>query len=152
MSAKRKLMKTSAVVGGGLLATGLIAGVAIAYLSSSGADLTVNTATFWIIVAIAVAAMVAALWFGFLWMRSIDEAAREAHKWAWYWGGSSGMAVGGVLVMLAALPQAAQVSIPTWFIERADPAAYAATGAFGMLTLMIIGYAIAWGWWWLARR
>jgi hypothetical protein len=152
MSAKRKLLKTSVVVGGGLLATGLIAGVAIGYLSSSGADMVVNTAAFWIVVAIAVAAMVAALWFSFLWMRSIDEAAREAHKWAWYWGGSSGMAAGGVLIMLAALPQAAQVSIPNWFIERADPAAYAATGAFGMLSLMIIGYLIAWGCWWLARR
>ena len=27
------------------------------------------------------------------WIRA-DEAVREAHKWAWYWGGSIGMCVG----------------------------------------------------------
>ena len=39
-----------------------------------------------------------------------DEAAREAHKAAWYWGGSGGMAVGGVLICLATLPQAGVIS------------------------------------------
>ena len=33
--------------------------------------------------------------------RDASEAAQEAHKWAWFWGGSSGMAVGGVFVILA---------------------------------------------------
>ncbi|MNF16570.1 hypothetical protein D3C80_2196450 [compost metagenome] len=62
------------------------------------------------------------------------------------------MAVGGVLVIMASLPQAAAINIPAWYSERTDPAAYAATGAFAMLTLMLIGYTIAWAWWWLGRR
>ncbi|MNE97170.1 hypothetical protein D3C80_1954760 [compost metagenome] len=85
-------------------------------------------------------------------MSSIDEAAQEAHKWAWFWGGSSGMAVGGVLVIMASLPQSAMIQIPAWYSDRTDPAAYAATGAFAMLTLMLIGYTVAWAWWWLGRR
>src|SRR5690606_29433021 len=34
------------------------------------------------------------------WWRRADEAVREAHKWAWYWGGSVGMCVGLGAVML----------------------------------------------------
>lgn len=60
--------------------------------------------------------------------------------------------VGGVLVIMASLPQAAAINIPAWYSERTDPAAYAATGAFAMLTLMLIGYGVAWAWWWLGRR
>jgi hypothetical protein len=31
-------------------------------------------------------AMAAALWVCTRWWRSLDEAAQEAHKWAWWWG------------------------------------------------------------------
>ena len=86
------------------------------------------------------------------WWQAADEAVREAHKWAWYWGGSSGMAVGGALVIMASLPQAAAINIPAWYSDRTDPAAYAATGAFAMLALMLVGYGVAWAWWWLGRR
>ena len=79
-----------------------------------------------------------------------DEAAREAHKSAWYWGGTAGMAVGGVAMVLSRLPQAASIRIPT--LGDPTPAGYAATGAMMMLCLMLLGYTLAWAWWWLARR
>ena len=81
-----------------------------------------------------------------------DEAAREAHKASWFYGGTGGLAVGGVFIILASTPPAARLTLPAWFDGRTDPAAYAATGAVGLMTLMLIGYGVVWGWWWLARR
>lgn len=89
--------------------------------------------------------------YGFLWMRSIDEAAQEAHKWSWYWGGSVGMAVGMVGLIVAMMPAVANWQPPSLF-ERTDPVAYMASGAFAMLGLMTLGYAVAWLWWWWSRR
>ena len=85
-------------------------------------------------------------------MARIDEAAREAHKASWFYGGSGGLAVGGVFIILASTPPAARLTLPAWFDGRTDPAAYAATGAVGLMALMLIGYGVVWGWWWLARR
>lgn len=135
-----------------LMVCAFIGGGVVGYLSVSNPELDTGSAAMWVIGAIAVALMVGSLAVGAVWMRSIDEAAREAHKAAWYWGGSGGMAVGGVLAIMAALPAAARWNLPSILSDRTDPAAYAATGAFGLMTLMIIGYGIVWAWWWLARR
>lgn len=142
------------VVGGLVLLTigSVIGGGVIGYLSATNAGIGAGGASLWIIGAIAVALMVGALAVGVVWMRSIDEAAREAHKAAWYWGGTGGMAVGGVLAIMAALPGATHWTIPAFYVDRMDPAAYAASGAFGLMLLMVIGYAIVWAWWWLVRR
>lgn len=135
-----------------LMLCAFVGGGVVTYLSVSNPELDAGSAAIWIIGAIAVVLMIGALAVGVVWMRSIDEAAREAHKAAWYWGGSGGMAVGGVLAIMSALPAAARWKIPSILIDRTDPAAYAASGAFGLMVLMIIGYTIVWAWWWLARR
>jgi hypothetical protein len=142
------------VVGGLVLLTvcSVIGGGVIGYLSASNPEIAGGSAALWVIGAIAMALMIGSLAVGVVWMRSIDEAAREAHKAAWYWGGSGGMAVGGVFAILATLPAAENWRIPSVFSGRTDAAAYVATGAFGLMTLMIIGYTIVWVWWWLARR
>lgn len=135
----------------GLLAVLFVAGVAVGYFAAHG-SVDAGQALVWVAVAAAVLIMAGSLWVGAAWMRSIDEAAREAHKSAWYWGGTGGMAVGGVAVILATLPQAADLAFPSWLPDRIDPAAYAATGAMAMLFTMLVGYTIVWAWWWLARR
>lgn len=104
-----------------------------------------------IIGTMAVLIMSLSLWLGAAWMQRIDEAAREAHKAAWFWGGSGGMAVGGIFLILASSPSAERLALPSWFAGRTDPAAYAATGAVAILALMLIGYGLVWGWWWLKR-
>lgn len=135
----------------GLIIVVLLAGIVVGYLSAEG-SVDLDRAMLWIMGVFATLMMIGGLAAGAAWMRSIDEAAREAHKSAWYWGGSGGMALGGVLVCLAVLPQAESLRIPSWLEGRTDPAAYAATGAFGMMLLMLIGYGVAWAWWWLRRR
>ncbi len=96
--------------------------------------------------------MVAAFWFGARWMKSIDEAAQEAHKWSWYWGGSVGLAAGMVLIFVGSLPMGASLQVVSWFDGRTDPAAYMATGAVAIVGLMMIGYLLAWALWWFQRR
>lgn len=90
--------------------------------------------------------------YGALWMKSIDEAAQEAHKWAWYWGGSAGLGVGMVGLIVGMTQASATLTIPSAFTGRTDPAAYATTGALALMALMMIGYTIAWGVWWLRHR
>jgi len=99
-----------------------------------------------------VAIMGGALWTAVAWMRSIDEAAREAHKSAWFWGGLAGMSLGGVAIILSLLPQASSWRLPFTFFGRDDPAIHAAIGAYAMLLLMALGYSVAWVWWWWKRR
>lgn len=82
------------------------------------------------------------------WWRGIDEAAREAHKWAWWWGGSGGMAFGAILLITltardGVLPAASQE------LSAAD---LVVGGMMTILLFQLVGYAIAWAAWWLKRR
>ena len=152
MAGKRKHIIQSVMAFGLIVLAAFVMGGVLGYLEAKGQDINTSSAALWAVGVFAALTMLISLWVGLKWMSSIDEAAQEAHKWAWFWGGSGGMAVGGVLVIMASLPQAAVINIPAWYSDRTDPAAYAATGAFAMLTLMIIGYGVAWAWWWLGRR
>jgi hypothetical protein len=77
--------------------------------------------------------------------REIDEAAREAQKWAWYWGGSLGMGLG-----LSATASHA-IEISQWFPDatRHQLMTY---GAGVVLAGQIIGFHVAWAYWWWSRR
>lgn len=156
MSSQQKrlfLMLAGGLVG--MLALGFLAGAVAGYLDASdgtATSATTSTRAFWILGVFAAVAMVGATLFNIKWMRSIDEAAQEAHKSAWFWGGTAGMSVGMVFLVLASLSQAETMRLPSMFSERTDPAAYMATGAFGILFLMLIGYGLAWLWWWWSRR
>ncbi len=79
--------------------------------------------------------------------RGLDEAAQEAHKWAWFWGGSLGMAPA---VLITAVP-----SVSLGLAERLgyrSPGDLVQFGAGAVLAFMIAGYFIAWGLWWFRRR
>lgn len=141
-----------------LIGVGALGGVSaavgwtIGYQEGRGSPVDVDHAMFWAMGAVATIAMVGAMVTTLAWMRSIDEAAREAHKSAWFWGGCGGLAVGGVFFILASIPPAAAVEITAWFPGRTDPVAYAATGAAALALLMGAGYSLAWTWWWWKRR
>lgn len=67
--------------------------------------------------------------------RSIDDAAREAKKTAWYWGGGFGALVG----LFAAMALGGARS-PM------------ALGALLMAGVQVAAYKVVWAGWWLARR
>ncbi len=81
------------------------------------------------------------------WWRRADEAVREAHKWAWYWGGSVGMCVGLGAVMLANI-YGRDAPIP----DGMSMADVLSVGAMITLAPMLIGYLVAWIAWWFAMR
>lgn len=100
--------------------------------------------------AIGAAALAALLACTVWWWARLDEAAREAHKWAWWWGGSAGMALGGAL-LIGAVSLIRDGGTPDVLLGRSpDDLLYA--GAMGMILCQVLGYGIAWAFWWLRRR
>jgi len=130
----------------------LVAFVAGYLQGYSGREPDFASAVPWILAPMIIGMMVALLVVTLVWMRTIDEAAREAHQVAWFWGGLTGLAMGGVAVILATLPQAAAFEPQAFFAVRDDPAAYMALGAGLLALIMAVGHLVAWAWWWLSRR
>ena len=89
-------------------------------------------------------AFAACIW----WWRGIDEAAREAHKWAWWWGGSGGMAVGAVVLLTLTFADDAASSTEVG-LGAPD---LVAGGMWAILLFQLAGYSVAWAIWWLKHR
>ena len=88
--------------------------------------------------------MAAGLWVCAHWWRALDEAAQEAHKWAWWWGSTVGLAIGSVA--LFTLAYAAPDAL------TAAPKDLLLGGAAILGAGQIAGYGVAWAFWWLQRR
>jgi len=89
------------------------------------------------------------LLFAVLAWRRMDEAAREAHKNAWFWGGSFGLLL-ALLALIATFRMDPHPALlvrfsgqPVWLML--DGAVFAGGSA-------CIGYALVWTIWWLRRR
>ena len=128
----------------GTLVIGLLGGFGSAVLSDmpgqAGLILTV---------AVLVLVMGLGLWLGIWWWSRVDEAAREAHKWAWFWGGSCGMLVGFICLLTVSL-RGADMPLPASL--GATPHDLLVSGMMAILAFQIVGYGVAWAWWWLSRR
>ena len=128
----------------GALVLGLVGGVGSVFLfdlpGMTGLVLTV---------AVLSLVMAATLWLGIWWWRRVDEAVREAHKWAWFWGGSCGMIVGAIGLLTLSI-RGTDIALPASLGEA--PSELLVAGMMAILIFQVTGYAIAWGWWWWARR
>lgn len=138
--ASRETVAQSILVGAGLL--GLVLGAGSAALETF--DVSVPRP---LLVVLAFVLMVVASWSSLIYWRNLDEAAREAHKFAWFWGASAGMIVAiPVMALLSAgWLEAVSGPLPTnsWMMA----------GMMTMLGLQVVGYGVAWaGWWWMRRR
>lgn len=96
-----------------------------------------------------IVSMVLITWAAFYCWSLMDEAQKEAHKWAWYWGGSTGLLVGFIAIVAALKidPHLAEAIRPNGssraFVELGFAAAAAST---------MVGYGVAWAAWWMTRR
>lgn len=127
-----------------MLVAGLIAGgLAVAVGASNPLRLTLTVVGLSATMAFAIAACA---W----WWHGLDEAAREAHKWAWWWGSTFSLAVGGVV--LITLTMAMDPAQTTRTLSDTTAMDLVAGGAMGALLLQCMGYFIAWAVWWLRRR
>jgi hypothetical protein len=82
------------------------------------------------------------------WWRGIDEAAREAHKWAWWWGGCTGMAVGAAALMTLSFRDDGS-TVDSLGVGAVD---LITGGMFAILLFQLAGYGVAWAVWWLRHR
>ena len=97
------------------------------------------------LIAAAVAvAMAAGLWASLRWWKGLDEAAQEAHKWAWWWGATVGLCFAGVilLTLLYGAGDLGQVELKDGIM----------LGAVIVTGCQMAGYGVAWAVWWLKRR
>lgn len=85
-------------------------------------------------------------WTMAVYWRNVDEAAREAHKFAWFWGGS-----GGLMLILPIAPLISTALLESWFGPH-TAYEWALGGVIAVLTLEIACYSLAWIGWWLVRR
>ena len=133
--------KAFAAIMGLSLLVGAVAGIGTGFAG----ELT-GPAGFAVTLGITSVAMLAALLLCRWWWERIDEAAREAHKWAWWWGGCTGMAVGGAL-LLTITSREGELDLAGMAADQA-----LASGMLLMLTCQVVGYGIAWIVWWAKRR
>jgi hypothetical protein len=93
------------------------------------------------------AAMAVAMFACRWWWNGLDEAAREAHKWAWWWGSTYGLAFGGVALLTVFTAAENTKAFAGW--QTLD---VLLSGAGLLVGVQCAGYAIAWGIWWWQRR
>jgi hypothetical protein len=133
-----------ALVFGLMVVAGMVAGgLAVAVGASNPLRLTLTVIGLSAIMAFTIAACA---W----WWKALDEAAREAHKWAWWWGSTISLAIGGVL--LITLTMAVNPAQIDQTLRDTTAMNLVAGGAMGALLLQCAGYFIAWAVWWLRRR
>jgi len=82
--------------------------------------------------------------YSLVWWRRLDEAAREAHKWAWFWGANTGAVGALTLLMLGDRGVGA--------VEKIGFDNTLADGMALVLLFEILAYGVGWGFWWLRRR
>lgn len=104
----------------------------------------------WIVsVGITLALFAALLFLAFVSWRRLDEAAREAHKAAWWWGGLTGMSVAASILMGL---QVAGDRAPLDLVLFPGVEGAFASGFLFVVIAQTVGYGLFWAGWWLTRR
>lgn len=133
-----------------LLVSGLL-GFATGYLES-----TKDPAPLWAIVGLLVGVAVSIGILGVLiqqtltYWRTIDELARRAHTDSWFWGGSIGMGVGAMALVL--VPSLGKFTPLYDFVARQNPLDTLVFGGVSVGLAALVGYSIWWVGYWLAQR
>jgi ABC-type cobalt transport system substrate-binding protein len=80
--------------------------------------------------------------------RAIDELAREAHKRAWFWGGSLGMGAGLIALLIGSEFE----PLASTTFAGASALEHMLFGGVFIYGIGLIGYLLAWAFvWWRAR-
>ena len=97
-------------------------------------------------IGLALAVAIPAVWFTLAYWRSLDEAAREAQKWAWFWGGSGGLALGFLAVSFQ------WRALASLLPADPSPERLMVAGAVTVALAQLVGFFLAWALWWWRRR
>ncbi len=92
------------------------------------------------------------VWAAATYWRGLDELAREAHKSAWMWGGSTGLILSVVPMIVLTGEGAERISL----LRRTQADRAFVEGALGGFFIAVLttslGYLIAWVIYWLRKR
>jgi len=91
----------------------------------------------------------------YAWIR-LDETGKEAHKFAWFWGGAFAL-LAALLVALGVLTTpffADPVSafITSYMMGRGEGQTGFAVGVLAAAIIQVVGYGLVWTGWWLSAR
>jgi hypothetical protein len=104
-----------------------------------------EASTAWMLTAAYAAAMAWALWFTWRYWRRLDEAAREAQKFAWFFG--------SILALILTAPVMLFFRLGVLPLPHAAPSGVDfALGWVFLALCQLVGFLIAWAGWWWARR
>lgn len=94
-------------------------------------------------------------WLIYGWTR-LDEASREAYKFAWFWGGATGLVLLQFVGFAGLLVPSFGKMIAAYVESEAKPEALVETsfimGVFAACFIQVIGFTLVWAVWWLSRR
>lgn len=100
------------------------------------------------------------IWAGamtFLHWSRLDEAARAAHRWAWYWGGTIGLTAAliiGMVSLKAPVVTSIISQMGSFLVSDSTPPeqSYLFLGVMLCGVGQALGFAGAWLYWWAAKR
>ena len=95
--------------------------------------------------------------FTHFYMRRLDEAAWEAQKFAWLWGGVAGILAGFAVLVIPTPLRTLIGEALTAAAAEADTAAAGLgisfhLGALYILAAQMVGFFVVWVGWWVRRR
>jgi len=127
----------------GALLFGLFAGVLFAHSNHYGIILPK-----WIFIIFVLIVGVASIWY----WRHIDETAKEAHKFSWYWGSSFGIAL-VVVFCVFSLAGLNTIHMFAWVMpDTPTPHDIFFAGIYAAVLAQVLCYGIVWIFWWLRMR
>lgn len=104
-----------------------------------------QASTAWMLTGAYAAAMAWALWFLWLYWRRLDEAAKEAQKFAWF--------VGSIAALLLTAPVMLFFRLGVLPLPHGAPVGVDFGLGYMLLALaQLAGFLVAWAGWWQAKR
>jgi hypothetical protein len=142
LSGREYLLRGAAVAGAAGFAAGFTMAITGAFSRSDNPAL--------IVAAVFDLGLIAGGLMSIPYWRRIDEAAREAHKAAWMWGGSivSILAIGGAALLYALQPA---LNLPA-FLGEPSAATWVAVSLSTLIHAQILAYGVVWALWWWRHR
>jgi hypothetical protein len=123
---------------------------------AAGATLTFHfvkphaQASAWALTGVYVVTIVWAIIFTWLYWRRLDETAKEAQKFAWFYGALGGLFLTAPAIVLIRLDGGEFLTALA--PARAEPGAFFALGWLALVLAQAVGFFIVWAGWWRAKR
>lgn len=102
----------------------------------------------WVIISVLIFLVLMSIWY----WKTIDETAKEAHKFSWYWGSTFGICLIAILCVVS-LSGLNSMHLFAWLLPEnpsADDVFF--SGVYATVLTQIVCYSILWAFWWLRMR